>query len=153
MTYKAIICDNLLESSMRTTVSHIAKEAGVSPATVDRVLNGRDGVRERTRNIVMDVATRLGYFGPVSDSTQDIRIEFILPAGNNTFMLMLRKYLFEEAAAYGGINASLHRSRHSIRKTSRRSSASSRARRMPWRSSHSTIRSCARRSIRSARRA
>ncbi|MDZ7603785.1 MAG: helix-turn-helix domain-containing protein, partial [Hoeflea sp.] len=44
---------------MRSTVSHIAKEAGVSPATVDRVLNGRDGVRARTRDIVMEVATRL----------------------------------------------------------------------------------------------
>lgn len=94
--------------TMRTTVSHIAKEAGVSPATVDRVLNGRDGVRERTRTIVMDVATRLGYFGPMAHAGSDIRIEFILPAGNNTFMLMLRKYLFDEAAAYGGINASLH---------------------------------------------
>jgi LacI family transcriptional regulator len=94
---------------MRSTVSHIAKEAGVSPATVDRVLNGRDGVRARTRDIVMEVATRLGYFGPVESRNQsEIRIEFVLPAGNNTFMLMLRKFLFEEAAAYGGINASLH---------------------------------------------
>lgn len=94
---------------MRSTVSHIAKEAGVSSATVDRVLNGRDGVRERTRDIVMEVATRLGYFGPVENvATQEIRMEFLLPAGNNTFMLMLRKYLFDEATAYGGINASLH---------------------------------------------
>jgi len=94
---------------MRSTVSHIAKEAGVSPATVDRVLNGRDGVRARTRDIVMEVATRLGYFGPVvSEARQEIHMEFLLPAGNNTFMLLLRKFLFEEAAAYGGINASLH---------------------------------------------
>lgn len=94
---------------MRSTVSHIAKEAGVSPATVDRVLNGRDGVRARTRDIVMEVAKQLGYFGPVaSKDISEIRIEFVLPAGNNTFMLMLRKYLFEEATAYGGINASLH---------------------------------------------
>jgi LacI family transcriptional regulator len=94
---------------MRSTVSHIAKEAGVSPATVDRVLNDRDGVRARTRDIVMEVATRLGYFGPVESQSQSaIRMEFILPAGNNTFMLMLRKFLFEEASAFGGINASLH---------------------------------------------
>jgi LacI family transcriptional regulator len=38
---------------MRTTVSQIAREAGVSPATVDRVLNDRDGVRGRTREIVL----------------------------------------------------------------------------------------------------
>ena len=67
---------------MRSTVSHIAKEAGVSSATVDRVLNGRDGVRERTRDIVMEVATRLGYFGPVeSAATQEIRMEFLLLSG------------------------------------------------------------------------
>ena len=84
---------------MRSTVSHIAKEAGVSPATVDRVLNGREGVRARTRDIVMDVATRLGYFGPVaSEARQEIRMEFLLPAGNNTLMLMLRKFLFMKLA-------------------------------------------------------
>lgn len=94
---------------MRSTVSQIAKEAGVSPATVDRVLNGRDGVRARTRDIVMEVATRLGYFGPIrGNDAQEIRMEFVLPAGNNTFMLMLSNFLFEEAAAYGGINANLH---------------------------------------------
>ena len=45
---------------MRTTVSQIAREAGVSPATVDRVLNDRDGVRPRTREIVLQVARKLG---------------------------------------------------------------------------------------------
>ncbi|TIT97146.1 MAG: LacI family transcriptional regulator, partial [Mesorhizobium sp.] len=34
---------------MRSTLTDIAREAGVSPATVDRVLNNRPGVRARTR--------------------------------------------------------------------------------------------------------
>ena len=46
---------------MRTTVSQIAREAGVSPATVDRVLNDRDGVRPRTRDIVLQVARALEH--------------------------------------------------------------------------------------------
>ena len=46
---------------MRFTLSDVAREAGVSTATVDRVLNNRSGVRARTREIVLETATRLGY--------------------------------------------------------------------------------------------
>ena len=47
--------------SMRSTLIDIAREAGVSAATVDRVLNNRAGVRGRTREIVIETAQRLGY--------------------------------------------------------------------------------------------
>ena len=50
---------------MRSTVTDIAREAGVSSATVDRVLNNRNGVRERTREIVLETARRLGYIDDV----------------------------------------------------------------------------------------
>ena len=46
---------------MRSTLIDIAREAGVSAATVDRVLNNRAGVRGRTREIVIETAQRLGY--------------------------------------------------------------------------------------------
>ncbi len=46
---------------MRLTLNDVAREAGVSTATVDRVLNKRSGVRGRTREIVVDTARRLGY--------------------------------------------------------------------------------------------
>jgi DNA-binding LacI/PurR family transcriptional regulator len=47
------------------TVSDVAREAGVSRATVSYVLNGRRDVRvsEPTRQRVMDTARRLGYVG------------------------------------------------------------------------------------------
>ncbi|EAQ01139.1 hypothetical protein OB2597_14314 [Pseudooceanicola batsensis HTCC2597] len=95
---------------MRTTVSQIAREAGVSPATVDRVLNDRDGVRPRTRDIVLQVARKLGYFGPLEAAAPDVtvRLDFVLPAGSNSFMRTLKKNLLEESAARGDVTATLH---------------------------------------------
>ena len=46
---------------MRSTLVDVAREAGVSAATVDRVINNRPGVRARTRDIVLETAQRLGY--------------------------------------------------------------------------------------------
>lgn len=45
----------------KPTVNDIAREAGVSLATVDRVLNARPGVRARTVAAVNDAVVRLGY--------------------------------------------------------------------------------------------
>eukprot|EP00903_Cladosiphon_okamuranus_P022431 g20633.t1 len=95
---------------MRTTVSQIAREAGVSPATVDRVLNDRDGVRPRTRDIVLQVARKLGYFGPVDIEQPglNIRLDFVLPAGSNSFMRTLKANLMQESAARDDVTATLH---------------------------------------------
>lgn len=95
---------------MRTTVSQIASEAGVSAATVDRVLNDRAGVRPRTREIVMRVAHDLGYFGPpAGDSpSRNVRIDFVLPAGSNSFMWTLKKNLIEESLARPDVTANIH---------------------------------------------
>jgi LacI family transcriptional regulator len=43
------------------TIKDVAREAGVSVATVSRVYNNSDLVREETRTLVQDVAARLGY--------------------------------------------------------------------------------------------
>lgn len=45
----------------RITVKDVAREAGVSVSTVDRVLNGREKVREETARIVYEAAQRAGY--------------------------------------------------------------------------------------------
>ena len=72
--------------------------SGVSTATVDRVLNGRVGVRGRTQGIVMETAHRLGYFGlPNTSHNKPVRIVFFLPDGPNSFMLGLRAHLLQEA--------------------------------------------------------
>lgn len=46
---------------MKVTVHDVAKRAGVSSATVDRVLNGRKGVRALTVERVQNAAVELGY--------------------------------------------------------------------------------------------
>ncbi|MCA0872772.1 LacI family DNA-binding transcriptional regulator [Seohaeicola saemankumensis] len=95
---------------MRTTVSQIAREAGVSSATVDRVLNDRDGVRPRTRDIVLQVARKLGYFGPVDAEplSAPVRLDFVLPAGSNSFMRTLKANLMQESSTRDDVTATLH---------------------------------------------
>ncbi|MET3898051.1 LacI family transcriptional regulator [Devosia sp. UYZn731] len=85
---------------MRSTLSDIARESGVSNATVDRVLNNRAGVHARTRDSVLSVAARLGYIAGEEDdlaSTQKTLLDFILPADDNRFM----KKLHDELEAQG----------------------------------------------------
>jgi LacI family transcriptional regulator len=49
--------------SKRPTLQSVAEAAGVSPATVDRVFNGRLTVREGTALRVIEAAERIGYHG------------------------------------------------------------------------------------------
>lgn len=83
---------------MKTTIKEIADRAGVSQATVDRVLNERPGVRQRTRDAVLNAAERMGYFGDIEPEPQrQIRLLFIMPEGENSFMQSLRQFLLMEA--------------------------------------------------------
>jgi LacI family transcriptional regulator len=47
--------------SSPVTIYDVAREAGVSDATVSRVFNNKDSVREATRQRVIDAAKKLGY--------------------------------------------------------------------------------------------
>ena len=81
--------------SSRATLHDVAREAGVSVATVDRVLNNRDGVRARTRSIVLGAAQRLGYVGEESPEpetraqSRTLRFVFVFPPGSNSFIRLL----------------------------------------------------------------
>ena len=87
---------------MRSTVTDIAREAGVSSATVDRVLNNRNGVRERTREVVLETARKLGYLPGAIDVAQgagsQVRLDFVLPAGTNTFIANLLSQIVTQGA-------------------------------------------------------
>nr|WP_289852433.1 LacI family DNA-binding transcriptional regulator [Mesorhizobium liriopis] len=99
------------ERIVRATLTDVAREAGVSAATVDRVLNNRSGVRSRTREVVIETAQRLGYIAdetpgsvrPTSMPTETIRLDFALPAGTNIFMQTLRAELEEQGAQREGV--------------------------------------------------
>jgi LacI family transcriptional regulator len=51
--------------SGQVTIYDVAREAGVSDATVSRVFNNKDNVRESTRVRVLEAAHRLGYVANV----------------------------------------------------------------------------------------
>ncbi|SOC35932.1 LacI family transcriptional regulator [Rhizobium subbaraonis] len=96
---------------MRSTLIDIAREAGVSSATVDRVLNNRTGVKERTREVVMDAARRLGYVSagsPAGFVDSRVRLDFVLPAGTNTFIANLLQQLESQAATRPDLDVRIH---------------------------------------------
>ncbi|MGD9913295.1 MAG: LacI family DNA-binding transcriptional regulator [Rhizobiaceae bacterium] len=88
---------------MRSTLVDVAREAGVSAATVDRVLNNRAGVRKRTREIVIETAQRLGYIGEEPGRAPQPavavqRLDFVLPMGTNTFIKTLKHQIEMQGA-------------------------------------------------------
>ncbi|MGE7469004.1 LacI family DNA-binding transcriptional regulator [Bosea sp. NPDC003192] len=77
-------------------VEDVARLAGVSTATVDRVLNQRPGVRPATVQRVLKAAGELGYVmeGALPASAlRPLRLGFLLPAGNNRFLGMLGRLI------------------------------------------------------------
>ena len=90
---------------MRATIVAIARRAGVSTATVDRTLNNRAGVKERTRVRVIAAAEELGYLTARSPGAPSPRpgalatIDFVVPGGTNTFLRTLAQQIEATAAA------------------------------------------------------
>lgn len=79
---------------MRPTVHDIAEKAGVSLATVDRVLNNRPGVKAKTRALVEEAIAEIGYVRDVAAANlarkRLYRFEFIIPGSDNSFFEQLR---------------------------------------------------------------
>lgn len=78
-----------MESSGRVTVHDLARAAGVSLATVDRVLNGRPGVRKGTIEKVETAIAEIGFRRDLTASmlarARDIVLKIIVPEGTNQF--------------------------------------------------------------------
>lgn len=90
---------------MLPTLTEIARAAGVSAATVDRVMNERDGVRAPTRAHVLAVAQRLGHPGlqtPAKDPTP-VHLAVLLPEGTNAFIRELAEQTRHQAALLPGV--------------------------------------------------
>ncbi len=87
------------ESSPKPTVNDIARVAGVSLATVDRVLNSRPGVREVTIERVNHVIQELGYVRDTAAANlargRTYDFLFVLPASDNEFITSLEMQIDE----------------------------------------------------------
>jgi LacI family transcriptional regulator len=95
----------------RATVHDVAREAGVSLATVDRVLNGRPGVRGETAEKVADAIRSLDFRRDVSASllarARDLSVTFLIPDGSNAFMASLNAAITRHAQALKGERLSI----------------------------------------------
>jgi LacI family transcriptional regulator len=78
------------------TILEIARASGVGTATVDRVLNGRDGVREVTRKKVLDALAALSNDGQREAVSVHRRIAFLTESG-----VSFNRSLQEAVADYG----------------------------------------------------
>ena len=88
----------------RTTLQDVARTAGVSLATVDRVLNRRPGVHVDTADRVQAAVDLLKYrpdrLAARLARGRDHRFRFVLPAGNNAFMQALEKEVLAAAERF-----------------------------------------------------
>lgn len=84
------------------TIIDVAKEAGVSPMTVSRVINGDAGVRDEVRVHVREVIKRLNYTPNLMArslvTSSEIRIGVIYSNPSAAFMSELLVGVFEEAS-------------------------------------------------------
>lgn len=89
----------------RPTVHDIAREAGVSLATVDRVLNARPRVREQSVKLVQAAVEKLGYVRDVSAANlakrREYRFAFVIPDNKSQFVSTIRDGLADVGKAPG----------------------------------------------------
>ncbi|MEQ8897285.1 MAG: LacI family DNA-binding transcriptional regulator [Roseovarius sp.] len=89
---------------MRPTTKDLAKAAGVSLATVDRVLNGRPGVRKQTVKAVNEAIERIGFIRNQSAANlargRHYRFQFLLPETGNDFLATVIERIEEAGAAF-----------------------------------------------------
>ncbi len=99
------------EIKRRATVHDVAREAGVSLATVDRVLNGRPGVRSETAEKVAEAIKALDFRRDLSASllarSRDLGVSFLIPDGRNEFMFALGAAIQRRASASQGERVSI----------------------------------------------
>ena len=83
----------------KSTTKDLAKEAGVSLATVDRVLNGRGGVRQATVERVSAAIRSLNYVRDISAAnlarSTEYKLVFLLPDHDDEFTDMIHMAIDE----------------------------------------------------------
>jgi LacI family transcriptional regulator, galactose operon repressor len=89
---------------MRPTTKDLAKAANVSLATVDRVLNGRSGVRKATVDAVNEAIERIGFIRNQSAAnlarSRQYRFQFLLPESGDEFLTAVIDRIEESKMAF-----------------------------------------------------
>lgn len=94
-------------STERPNLAALARHAGISLATADRVINRRTGVKERTRKRVLEVAREIGFLSAedaeryASTDGRPLRIVVLLPAGTNPYLRLLGERVKARVARTG----------------------------------------------------
>lgn len=96
----------------KANISDLARDAGVSTATVDRVLNRRGGVRLPTVHRVLNAADRLGYELPpgllAGYQPRPMRLAFVLPQGANRYLQLMADTIAQSAEEMKPYNVECH---------------------------------------------
>ncbi|MEZ5797814.1 MAG: LacI family DNA-binding transcriptional regulator [Paracoccaceae bacterium] len=98
----------------RPTIHDVAREAGVSSATVDRVLNGRERVREETARKVYEAARLIGYHAApligqrVQADLPRLRLGLVLHKERQSFYQQFKAEAERAVTQAIGVRASLH---------------------------------------------
>jgi len=101
---------------IKVRLAAVAKEAGVSVATVDRVIHSRPGVKPHTAEHILAVIERMENGSPNITATNEARpdnlyFDIILPIGANAFFSNLEEEIREYAnrPANRGLSVRIHR--------------------------------------------
>jgi LacI family transcriptional regulator len=99
--------------SRRPTIHDVAREAGLSTATVDRVLNAREKVRETTARRVYEAARLVGYHAApligqrVQADLPRLRLGVVLHKEKQAFYQTFKAELERAVASAPGVRASV----------------------------------------------
>ena len=101
-----------IEATIRPRARDIARAAGVSTATVDRVLNRRLGVRAATAQRVVEAAAALDYLPRAALyealRPKPMRLAFLLPTGSNRYLRMLGEHISASDEQLSAFNVTSH---------------------------------------------
>jgi len=92
-----------MPASSNSTIADIARHAGVSTATVDRVLNGRQGVNAETVQKVMQAAAAMGAPAMLRGRPRlrdNFRFAYVLPASNSDFFDQVERQIAQTAGDF-----------------------------------------------------
>lgn len=96
----------------RPKLKDICERAGVSRATVDRVVNHRSGVQDHTRKHVLSVIDELSGNGACRSNrtgTEMLPIDFVIPDQGNAFLADQARQIRDHANQLGDVAVTIHR--------------------------------------------